>query len=101
MATPKNVYPAKEQDSKADGWIADMSGPSAVNPDCFFHFRTRQMAVKFVALVADGMSTDEAVHRINQSSSAAKTLGSIKSDRKAKSSAENGKLGGRPRKNTQ
>jgi hypothetical protein len=32
---------------------------------------------------------------------AAKILGSIKSERKAKSSAENGKLGGRPRTKTE
>lgn len=33
----------------------------------------------------------------SQSSAAAAALGSIKSDRKAKSSRENGKLGGRPK----
>lgn len=65
MPTPKNVYPARNQDSKADGWIADMSKGNTVNPDCFFKFRTRQMAIKFINLVNDGMSTDAALHQIN------------------------------------
>jgi len=41
------------------------------------------------------------VEQALQVSNAAAALGSIKSEKKAKSSAENGKLGGRPRKEIQ
>lgn len=94
----KRVFRASEIDSHRDGWIADMSGPDTVNPDCYFGFDTHWQAVKFVELIDGGMRTDEAVHIVTEISNAARSLGSIKSERKAASSAINGKLGGRPKR---
>jgi hypothetical protein len=44
------------------------------------------------------MKLDALLYRVDAMSEAGRALGSIKTARKAASSAENGKLGGRPRK---
>jgi hypothetical protein len=93
----KRIYKAREIDTHATGWIADMSGPGPVNPDCYFKFSTQLQAERFTALVDGGMRSDEAVHVVQEMSRAGASLGSIRSDRKSASSANNGKLGGRPR----
>ena len=97
----KNIFQASEIDSKLNGWIVDLSGPHAVNPDCYFHFNSKKRAEEFMRRVENIDDGDDAKHiyqqMIEQSSYAA-ALGSIKSDRKAASSAANGKKGGRPKK---
>lgn len=98
MKHDKCVFPTREVDATRDGWIADMSGPKAVNPDAYFHFRTRACAHKFVARVDAGEDAQQVYAEMIERSIAAATLGSITSDRKARSSAANGKLGGRPKK---
>lgn len=51
------------------------------------------------SVILSSHETEEAAERDRDIRKAAAALGSIRSARKAKSSAANGKLGGRPRKN--
>jgi hypothetical protein len=95
--TDTRVFKVREIDSSKPGWVADLSGPDAVNPDCYWYFRTKWQAKKFIELVDSGISTRDASHTIESTSNAAAALGSIKSAAKAQSSRLNGIKGGRPK----
>lgn len=56
------IFKATEVDSKKTGWVADLSGPDAVNPDAYWYFRTKRQAEQFVKFVDDGVSAREAEH---------------------------------------
>ena len=58
----------------------------------------RQLGAGWTVHIDDQDGTEIMQFVITRSSSAAATLGSIKSDKKAIASRENGKLGGRPKK---
>ena len=58
----------------------------------------RQLSAGWIVHIEDQDGTEIMQFTITRSSSAASTLGSIKSERKAIASRENGKLGGRPKK---
>ena len=92
------VFKASEVDSKEAGWIVDLSGPEAVNPDCYWHFRTKWQANRFTKLIDGGMSTRDASRAVETVSNAAAALGSIKSKAKAAAARANGRKGGRPKK---
>ena len=58
----------------------------------------RQLGAGWTVHIEDQDGTEIVQFTTTRSSSAASALGSIKSDKKAIASRENGKLGGRPRK---
>ena len=96
----KRVFKATDIDSSKTGWIADLSPANVVNPDCYWTFKTCSQAAHFMYLVDNGMRPDKAAYIVTETSAAGAALGSIKTPKKAASSAANGKKGGRPRKTT-
>ena len=63
----KRVFKASEIDSHSTGWIADMSNPAGpVNPDAYWHFRTRKQALKFCELVDSGTDAEQAANLADQ-----------------------------------
>ena len=93
----KRIFKAQEIDSNKNGWVADMSGPDAINPDCYWYFRTKWQATKFVEMVGNGIEADEAAHKVEQISNAAAAMGSISSPATVKAARENAKKGGWPK----
>lgn len=63
MAKDKRVFKASEIGT-GTGWIADLSGPVAVTPDCYWNFRLKRQAKAFLALVDEGMRPDEAAYQV-------------------------------------
>lgn len=78
-------------------WVADLSGPDVVSPNCYHTFRTRWQAAKFVELVDDGMSTDEAAYHVIERSDAAAAMGRATSPAKTAAARRNAKKGGWPK----
>lgn len=98
----KRVFKAQEIDSSRKGWIADLSPADVVNPDCYWPWKTKRQAERFIELVDIGMSTRDAAHEVEQTAEAAASLGSMggQATTAAKRAAAraNGRKGGRKRK---
>ena len=62
----KRIFKASEIDSNKDGWVVDMSGPEAVNPDAYWFFTTKDKAQQFAKLIDSGYRADEAAHKVAQ-----------------------------------
>jgi hypothetical protein len=89
------IFKASEIDSNKTGWVCDLSGPDAVNPDAYFYFGTKASAQKFADLIESGMSVQEAKWRYD----AAASMRAIPSALRSAASQDNGaKSKGRPRK---
>jgi len=94
----KRVFKAQEVDNSKDGWVADLSPAEYVSQDFYYYFGTQRQAQRFVALVDGGMRPEEAVYTVTEMSKAASAMRAVPSAKRSKASAENGKKGGRPRK---
>lgn len=100
----KRIFETSQVDSSRSGWVADMSGPDAVNPDAYFFWNTQKQAIRFVSLIDEGMRVGEAVYTVHNESAAAqlgRKGGKSTSPAKTAASQANGKKGGRPRKSTE
>lgn len=62
--TETRIYKQTEIDSHGTGWIADLSGPDAVDSDARWTFATRKQAQEFLALVDGGMRPEEAEYKV-------------------------------------
>jgi hypothetical protein len=98
----KRIFKATEIDSTRTGWIADLSPANVVNPDCYWQWRTKRQAERFIALVDSGIEADVAAYQVNEVTATAAALGALGGNvtggDKANAARENGKRGGRPRK---
>lgn len=66
----KNIFPANDVDpNRPGGWICDLSPSGNVDPDFYYHFRSRKTAKRFNRLVADGMTPEQALNEIERHSS--------------------------------
>ena len=54
----KRIFKASEVDCNKSGWVCDLSGPDAVNPDAYWHFKTRKQAQWFAIHVDNGIPAD-------------------------------------------
>lgn len=93
-----NIFPMEEVDCYETGWVVDLSPDDVTNRDYWWFFNTRREANRFMKSVNSGMRPDEAAYYVAETSHAAAALGRIRTEKKAASSRENGKKGGRPRK---
>lgn len=59
----KRIFEARLIDSRAKGYIVDLSPPGdTVYPDCYWRFGRRRDAVQFLGLVDSGLPAREALH---------------------------------------
>jgi hypothetical protein len=89
-----NIFKAREIDSNKTGWVCDLSGPDAVNPDCYFFFSTKAKAETFNRLIQSGLTPAQAANV----QAAAAALGASRSEAKAAAARRNGLKPKSPRK---
>jgi hypothetical protein len=67
----KRVFKTREVEPNGTGWIADLNNPESktINPDCYWHFKTRKTAARFLQLVDGGMEPHQAVAELERKSS--------------------------------
>jgi len=54
------VFLSAELDANAQGWTVDLSQGDTANPDCYWRFRTKRSAIRFLRLVDNGMAPEQA-----------------------------------------
>lgn len=62
----KRIFKAKEIDGNKTGWVVDLSGPDAVNPDCYWYFSNQRKAANFLAMVDSGTPANDASYIVSK-----------------------------------
>jgi hypothetical protein len=66
----KRIIKRTEVDpERRPGWVVDLSPAGAINPDCYWYFRTRKAAQAFLHLVDGGVRAEEAAHQVSDTAS--------------------------------
>jgi len=67
----KRIFRAREVEPNGTGWVADLNDPESktINPDFYWHFKTRKTAERFLALVDGGLDAHQAIYELERRAS--------------------------------
>jgi hypothetical protein len=76
----KRIFKAKEIDSNKKGWVVDLSGPDAVNPDCYWYFSSQRKAAAFLEMVDNGTPANDASYIVTKPGAPAGNTNAVRKD---------------------